>query len=254
MLYRRLLLVLLEAISIRSAIASPVAGDRLPELAKRDVPDTHALHERQIPHWSRTWQKKARVEKTALLPVRIGLRQTNLQEGHDLLMKMSSDPASSHFGRRMSALEVIDFFAPPKEAVEATRDWLVAGGINVTRISQSTNKQVGTGLFVFPRHALQSSHYIRSGSSLTPRRPKSKTSSTRTITGGSMGRPGHPTSQQKTTTSRPKSRSTSTTSRPASGSSPTRAWTASANVEPRPPPMTRSYGAARSRPRTPASS
>lgn len=57
----------------------------------------------------------------------------------------------------MSALEVIEFFAPPKEAVEVVRDWLVAGGISVTRISQSVNKQVGILPSLLP--SLLSSHY-----------------------------------------------------------------------------------------------
>lgn len=73
--------------------------------------------------------------------MRIGLRQINLQEGHDLLMDRS-DPKSDNFGKRMNAREVIDFFAPPRESVEVVRDWLVAEGINATRITQSINKQV----------------------------------------------------------------------------------------------------------------
>lgn len=76
-----------------------------------------------------------------ILPLRIGLRQVKLDEGHNLLMDRS-DPQSSNFGKRMTAEEVIDFFAPPKESVEIVRDWLVAGGIDVTRITQSVNKQV----------------------------------------------------------------------------------------------------------------
>lgn len=76
-----------------------------------------------------------------ILPVRIGLRQVNLEEGHNLLMDRSN-PQSANFGKRMTTEEVIDFFAPPEESVEVVRDWLVAGGINVTRITQSVNKQV----------------------------------------------------------------------------------------------------------------
>lgn len=42
----------------------------------------------------------------------------------------------------MTSQEVIDFFAPPRESVEAVRNWLVAGGIEASRISLSANKQV----------------------------------------------------------------------------------------------------------------
>lgn len=64
-----------------------------------------------------------------------------MQEGHHLLMDRSN-PKSANFGKRMTPEEVVDFFAPPRESVEAVRDWLVAGGIDVGRITQSVNKQV----------------------------------------------------------------------------------------------------------------
>ncbi|CAN8096667.1 unnamed protein product [Discula destructiva] len=119
-------------------MASPLDNGRLP--GKREIPDTHVLHERQLPHWSRIWERRSNVHKSTILPMRIGLRQVNIEEGHNLLMDRS-DPNSANFGQRMDARQVIDFFAPPRESVEAVRDWLVAGGIDVGRISQSVNKQ-----------------------------------------------------------------------------------------------------------------
>ncbi|KAJ4416113.1 hypothetical protein N0V82_006957 [Gnomoniopsis sp. IMI 355080] len=138
MLYQQVIPILLGALTASSALASPLGGGL--SVTKRDVPRSHVLHERQLPHWSRTWEKKSKVKKSALLPMRIGLRQNNLQEGHDLLMDRSN-PESPNFGQRMDPREVIEFFAPPKESVEVVRDWLVAGGINVTHITQSVNKQ-----------------------------------------------------------------------------------------------------------------
>lgn len=42
-------------------------------------------HEKR--HVSRTqWMKRNRIASTALLPVRIGLAQSNLEKGHDFLM------------------------------------------------------------------------------------------------------------------------------------------------------------------------
>lgn len=142
MLYKQFFAAALcGAAAIDSALASPFDGGRL--LSRRDVPSTHVRHERQMPHWSWTWEKKQRVKKSTVLPMRIGLRQpeAKLQEGRDLLMERSN-PLSPYYGQRMTAREVIEFFAPPKESVEVVRDWLVAGGIDVTRISQSVNKQV----------------------------------------------------------------------------------------------------------------
>ncbi|KAI3400610.1 hypothetical protein diail_2322 [Diaporthe ilicicola] len=150
MLYKQLVATALcGAAAIDSALASPLDGGRL--LSKREVPSTHVRHERQMPHWSRTWDRKQKVKKSAVLPMRIGLRQPDakLQEGHDLLMERSN-PLSPYYGQRMTPREVIDFFAPPKETVEAVRDWLVAGGIDVTRISQSVNKQVrGANIMIY---------------------------------------------------------------------------------------------------------
>lgn len=141
MLCQNLITALLGAMAAHTALASPVVERGSVVISKREVPDTHVLHERQLPHWSRTWQKKSKVPKSRLLPVRIGLRQVNMEEGHNLLMDRSN-PDSPNFGKRMSAEEVIEFFAPPVESVEVVRDWLVDGGINVTRITQSVNKQV----------------------------------------------------------------------------------------------------------------
>jgi tripeptidyl-peptidase I len=47
----------------------------------------HVMHEkRQTP--SSDWVKVARIEGSAILPMRIGLTQSNLHTGHDLLMEV----------------------------------------------------------------------------------------------------------------------------------------------------------------------
>lgn len=142
MRYRLLLSSIWGALApLHLATASPTDQGRL-RPQKRVAPDTHVVHERQMPHWSQTWQKRSKVEGSALLPMRIGLRQINIQQGHELLMERSN-PSSRGFGVRMTAREIIDFFAPPKESVDAVMEWLVSGGISANRISQSANKQVG---------------------------------------------------------------------------------------------------------------
>lgn len=45
---------------------------------------THVIHEKRESA-PRTWVKRSRVDPTVLLPVRIGLRQNNLEKGHALL-------------------------------------------------------------------------------------------------------------------------------------------------------------------------
>jgi tripeptidyl-peptidase-1 len=47
----------------------------------------HVVHaKRQIP--ASDWVKVARIESTAILPMRIGLTQSNLDKGHDFLMEV----------------------------------------------------------------------------------------------------------------------------------------------------------------------
>ncbi|OAA66529.1 alkaline serine protease [Niveomyces insectorum RCEF 264] len=106
----------------------------------RTIPTTHALHERQPPHWSHTWQRTHRVPADAVLPMRIGLKQRNLDKGHDRLMAVA-DPRSPQFGKHMTSDEVVAYFAPERTAVDAVVGWLTGSGIDIDRISQSANKQ-----------------------------------------------------------------------------------------------------------------
>ncbi|KUI54358.1 Tripeptidyl-peptidase sed1 [Cytospora mali] len=109
-------------------------------LGKREIPSSHVLHERQLPQWSHNWKRTAKVPRDALLPVRIGLKQRNLEEGAELLHKISN-PESPHFGKHLSSAEVIEMFAPEQSSVDAVIEWLVSSGISADRISQSANKQ-----------------------------------------------------------------------------------------------------------------
>lgn len=55
------------------SIAVPNPGSNLIVHEKRHVPPTR-------------WVKRDRIPKNAILPVRIGLTQNNLEKGHDFLM------------------------------------------------------------------------------------------------------------------------------------------------------------------------
>lgn len=85
MLFSQLSLVLATGLAI-GAVATPFPGQHGSALSSRDVPSSHVLHERQMPHWARTWQKKQRLPRSAKLPMRIGLKQANLDQAHDMLM------------------------------------------------------------------------------------------------------------------------------------------------------------------------
>jgi len=72
------------------AIAGPISHESAQTgvQTKRTVPSTHSLHERHLPHWSEVWTKRSKVPDHQVLPMRIGLKQCNLDAGHDKLMDM----------------------------------------------------------------------------------------------------------------------------------------------------------------------
>ncbi|KAK8117373.1 uncharacterized protein PG998_005654 [Apiospora kogelbergensis] len=130
---------------VLEAAANPMAVQRgrSPSplsLKKREVPATHNLHERHVPRLGRQWTKRAKVHSRTMLPMRIGLKQSNLDAGHDRLMEISN-PQSANYGKHMSSTEVIDFFAPQQSSANTVVDWVVASGIPRGRVSQSANKQ-----------------------------------------------------------------------------------------------------------------
>lgn len=103
------------------------------------APDTHAVHEKRdiSSPFSSRWVKRSRVEEHRKLPVRIGLAQSNLEDAHYHLMRIS-DPASPHYGRHWTSEEVIDFFKPSNETIDAVTGWLAEHGIE--DVTHSDNK------------------------------------------------------------------------------------------------------------------
>ncbi|KAI0401512.1 peptidase S8/S53 domain-containing protein [Xylaria palmicola] len=131
--------LLVLGLAAHEATASPL--NRLtPDTVKRSVPHGHVRHEKRTADQARAWSKVERAKREALLPMRIGLKQRNLRDGHDLLMDISN-PASENYGKHLSAEEVVDLFAPHDSSIEAVKTWLVGAGIEPHTISQSTNKQ-----------------------------------------------------------------------------------------------------------------
>ncbi|TVY86452.1 Aorsin, partial [Lachnellula willkommii] len=99
---------------------------------------TYSLHEKRsaLP---KSWVRSNRVEGDSILPVRIGLTQTNLENGYGHLMDVSH-PDSPNFGKHWTAEQVHEMFAPSKETVEMVREWLVSTGIEDESIVHSDNK------------------------------------------------------------------------------------------------------------------
>ncbi|TAQ90266.1 hypothetical protein B7494_g1422 [Chlorociboria aeruginascens] len=125
---RTILLSLLAVVPLINAIA---------------LPPHHEVHEKRDVLPSR-WTKRDRVESHKLLPMRIGLAQTNLDKGYEHLMDVSN-PASPNFAKHWTSDEVIEAFRPSEETEREVREWLVKGGIPDKRITHSDNK----GWFAF---------------------------------------------------------------------------------------------------------
>ena len=103
------------------------------------APDTYTLHEkREQP--LRQWVKRSRVDSGLILPVRIGLTQSNLDKGPELLYEVSG-PESFKYSQHYTAEQIHDIFAPSQESVDGVKAWLDRSGIHPERVSQSVNKQ-----------------------------------------------------------------------------------------------------------------
>ncbi|KAH8656500.1 putative Tripeptidyl-peptidase sed1 [Tricladium varicosporioides] len=102
------------------------------------TPSTYALHERRT-GLPRRWIRGERVESSAMLPIRIGLMQTNLEYGVVHLMDVSH-PDSPNFGKHWTEEQVHQTFAPSAIAVQTVREWLVESGIKNSTIIHSDNK------------------------------------------------------------------------------------------------------------------
>lgn len=92
MLFGQLAVILGGGLSL--AAAGPLSSSardvpgRNDAVVKREVPSSHVLHERQLPQWTQKWKRGAKVPRDALLPMRIGLKQRNLEDGAELLSEM----------------------------------------------------------------------------------------------------------------------------------------------------------------------
>ena len=99
----------------------------------------HVIHEKRSLVKS-AWVKRDRVASDVKLPMRIGLVQSNLENGPIYLDEVSN-PTSAKYGKHYTVEEVTDLFAPSESRVDAVRNWLVLSGIDADRVSQSVNKQ-----------------------------------------------------------------------------------------------------------------
>ncbi|KIN05315.1 hypothetical protein OIDMADRAFT_51125 [Oidiodendron maius Zn] len=133
-----------------AALASSVAA----------IPSSsHVVHEKRETALS-GWVNLGRVDPTTNLVVRIGLSQSNLDQGHSYLMDVSH-PGSANYGKFWTEDEITETFAPAAETVDNVRQWLSDAGIDDSSIIHTENK----GWLVFAAKAqdvedlLQTTYY-----------------------------------------------------------------------------------------------
>lgn len=99
--------------------------------------EVHRIHELRefIPDG---WRRHSDLDKAALLPVKIGLAQSNMDKLDEYLMSVSH-PDSAIYGQHWDAAMIRDTFAPSEDTVHAVSSWLTAHGIEAERISQSSS-------------------------------------------------------------------------------------------------------------------
>ncbi|KDQ54116.1 hypothetical protein JAAARDRAFT_412436 [Jaapia argillacea MUCL 33604] len=119
------ILAFLSAVGIAAASSSPLLSP-------------HVVHERRS-HTPAGWTRARKHDSSAVLPLRIGLTQSNMDKLEEFLMEVS-DPVSSKFGDHWSAGDVAKTFAPSKETVETVYDWLKSAGFDASRIKVTPAK------------------------------------------------------------------------------------------------------------------
>ncbi|KAF8827946.1 hypothetical protein HHX47_DHR4001018 [Lentinula edodes] len=90
------------------------------------------LHERRSRSPS-GWVPERKHDASAVLPIRFGLKQSNIQNLEEYLYDIS-DPDSSNFGKHWTPLEVAKTFAPSAESVKVVHEWLIDNGIPKDRL------------------------------------------------------------------------------------------------------------------------
>lgn len=94
--------------SLLAVVALAVLSNAAPTDTTR-----HVLHEKRSTT-PRRWQRGQRVHEDAILPIKIGLTQSNLDDGYGLLMDVRNS------GKQWNSEQVAEHFAPAEEVSNAS--------------------------------------------------------------------------------------------------------------------------------------
>lgn len=100
----------------------------------------HVEHERRsFSLENRGWRLARRLEPEAVLPLRIGLTQPNLDTLADVLDTVSH-PDSPSYGQHWTPHQIMEYFQPTRETMEAVIGWLASSGISKERLKLSKSR------------------------------------------------------------------------------------------------------------------
>lgn len=165
-------------------------------LAAAAAPASHVLHEKRSADSNVFNLERRRVDYEAIIPIRIALKQSNLDSGYDRLMDVSH-PSSDNYGKHLSAEEVHSIFAPAEESIKAVKDWLLSGGVQTESIMDYENRgwiavdlpaghaetllhteyyesdhsdgvRIGSDSYYLPKHVAEHVDFIKPGVKLSP--------------------------------------------------------------------------------------
>ncbi|KAL8661074.1 MAG: hypothetical protein Q9202_005946 [Teloschistes flavicans] len=82
------------------------------------------------------WKYHDKLRSSEVLPMKIALTQSNLDQADDFLLDVSH-PESPNYGKHWTHEDIANKFAPSTETVDTVKSWLVSSGIAPERISKS---------------------------------------------------------------------------------------------------------------------
>ncbi|EMC94319.1 hypothetical protein BAUCODRAFT_111098 [Baudoinia panamericana UAMH 10762] len=110
------------------------------------VPEGYVLHESKSHHIRNLHKRRESVRPDAIIPIKIGLTQSGLEDGYKRVLDVSH-PSSPSYGKHLSLTEVNELFAPSKDTISNVREWLAsAADIDIERIPVSKNGWIAVDL------------------------------------------------------------------------------------------------------------
>lgn len=84
------------------------------------------------------WKPVRRADSRSILPFRIGLAQSNIENIEAYLLDVSH-PDSPNYGKHWSPAKVAETFKPSEESVDTVRAWLASNGVEEHRVKLSSS-------------------------------------------------------------------------------------------------------------------